>query len=188
MLSCDPRVVADFRLKRRLLVHTRSKHLPNNKFSPDEDARLLGLVGTYGKANWTHIATMMENRNPRQCRERYANYLNPALRQDVWTPDEDRLLAQKYREFGSKWNKIAKFFINRSDIALRNRWQLIERHRTKTVQNHQPIGQIVTVPEVVSIPKPESKQIVAQDFFDRVQLLDDAAAADDSPWWEFGLN
>jgi hypothetical protein len=184
-LSCDPRVAAELPFKHRLFLHSRSRHLPKNRFSRDEDERLIDLVGIYGTTNWTYIATMMENRNPRQCRERYANYLNPALRQDVWTPEEDRVLAEKYHEFGSKWNKIAKFFLNRSDIALRNRWQLIERHRTKILQTYQGMTPIGAVPDVVPIPEAESNEKVAQDFFEPIQMVNDAAA-DDSPWWEFG--
>jgi hypothetical protein len=69
----------------------------------------------------------MDSRNERQCRERWKNYINPSLRSDPWTLEEDQLVVQKYAEFGPKWNKISKFFSNRSDNAVRNRWQLMLR-------------------------------------------------------------
>jgi hypothetical protein len=112
---------------RRLLS---GKHV-KIKFTLDEDARLVDLVDEYGTDHWCTIAFIMQTRNPRQCRERYKNYLDPALRTDSWTAEEDALLEQKYEELGRKWNKIGKFFANRSDNALRNRWMLLDRHRRR---------------------------------------------------------
>jgi hypothetical protein len=101
------------------------------KFSPEEDARLLDLVAEHGTKDWMTVSALMGNRNARQCRERYKNYLDRALSNTQWTADEDRLLADKVKEFGTRWNKVAVFFTNRSDMALRNRWQMIERRRAK---------------------------------------------------------
>jgi hypothetical protein len=101
------------------------------RFTNQEDQCLLHLVAQYGTQNWRQISHLIRSRNPRQCRERYQNYLNPALRHNNWTADEDSLLEQKYREFGCKWNTIAKFFINRSDTALRNRWMVLNRRQTR---------------------------------------------------------
>jgi hypothetical protein len=74
----------------------------------------------------------MPNRNVRQCRERYKNYLAPNLRQGDWTAEEDALLTQLFMEHGAKWNTISRSFVNRSDISLRNRWQQLERRMMKT--------------------------------------------------------
>ena len=101
------------------------------KFTPEEDARLVQLVRQYGTKDWTNIAIHMGTRNPRQCRERWSNYVNPNLRTDPWTEEEDALLEEKFKEFGGKWNKIAKFFTNRSDNSLRNRWMMIVRRKSK---------------------------------------------------------
>lgn len=102
------------------------------KFTPEEDALLLTLVKEHGSKDWIKISHLMNGkRNPRQCRERYKNYINPELRKDNWTKEEDELLIQKYNEYGGKWNKIAKYFVNRSDNHLRNRWMMIARHQAK---------------------------------------------------------
>lgn len=109
-----------------------------NKFTPEEDKKLLQLVNTYGTNSWPTIASLMgTNRNQRQCRERWKNYVNPDLENgQPWTYEDDQLLVQKYEELGPKWNKIAKFFHNRSDNSIRNRWQLIIRQwERKSRQN-----------------------------------------------------
>ena len=97
------------------------------KFTPQEDQRLTSLYYSVQPTNWNVIALFMPNRTPRQCRDRWKNYLNPQLRNDPWTPEEDRLLCEKYKLYGSKWGKIAPFFVNRSDNSCRNRWQLLDR-------------------------------------------------------------
>ena len=97
------------------------------KFTPQEDQRLTSLFYSVQPTNWNVIALFMPNRTPRQCRDRWKNYLNPELRNDPWTPEEDQLLCEKYKLYGSKWGKIAPFFVNRSDNSCRNRWQLLDR-------------------------------------------------------------
>ena len=103
------------------------------KFTPEEDAQLLRLVQQFGTKDWIRISSLIGTRNPRQCRERYKNYVNPDLRVGEWTQEEDQLIEEKYKEFGAKWNKISKFFINRSDNAIRNRWMMIARHKAKAI-------------------------------------------------------
>ncbi|OHT01031.1 Myb-like DNA-binding domain containing protein [Tritrichomonas foetus] len=101
------------------------------KFTPEEDNHLLALVEKYGAKDWASISQKMQTRNARQCRERWNNYVNPALRTEPWTHEEDDLLESKYFEYGARWNKISKFFTNRSDNNIRNRWMMIYRRKTK---------------------------------------------------------
>lgn len=98
-----------------------------SKFTAEEDEKLKMLVLSHGTGSWAYIARLMGTRNHRQCRERWKNYINPALRNDPWTLEEDQLLVDKYAEFGPRWNRIARCFVNRSDNAIRNRWQLMLR-------------------------------------------------------------
>jgi hypothetical protein len=100
----------------------RSKKI-KNKWRPDEDQQLHALVDQYG-TNWNKIASFFPDRNARQCRNRWNNYVNPILDFSPLTPKEKALLAQKVTEFttgiGIGWHKIASFFRNRSDAYLRN--------------------------------------------------------------------
>jgi hypothetical protein len=102
------------------------RHL-KSKFTSDEDRMLIQLVNECGSNDWRRVSQLIVTRNARQCRERWSNYLNPALRSGEWTPEEDAMLLAKYDVFGSKWNKIAQFFENRSDLSLRNRWHRLRR-------------------------------------------------------------
>ena len=54
----------------------------------------------------------MDGRKPRQCKERYVNYLIPGCFKGQWTNDEDDLLVKLYKENGPKWSIIKKHFDN----------------------------------------------------------------------------
>lgn len=106
------------------------------KFTPEEDQKLFKLINKYGTSDWMHISEMMKTRNPRQCRERWNNYLNPKLSDEPWTTTEDFTLIAKYKEFGTHWGKISKFLKNRSSNAIRNRWNfLLKKSISRTAQN-----------------------------------------------------
>jgi hypothetical protein len=77
------------------------------------------------------IAEFVEGKNERQCRERWFNYLSPFLNTEPWTSDPDALLLQKQTEFGNKWVKIARFFPNRTDAMVKNRFGLLQRKAKK---------------------------------------------------------
>jgi hypothetical protein len=44
--------------------------------------------------------------NSKNCR--WHNHLNPEIRKDAWTPEEERALINAHKVFGNKWAEIAK--------------------------------------------------------------------------------
>jgi hypothetical protein len=163
------------------------------KFTPEEDALLSELVEEHGPKDWNAISSIMQTRNARQCRERYKNYLDPNLRSDAWTFDEDALLEEKYGEFGAKWNKIAKFFTNRSDNAIRNRWMMLDRHHARGTEPFTPgpaTPVTLVAPQTDDIipirPGPESERKAAVPEFDIFDVIrpEMAVLAEDTydPW------
>ena len=129
-----------------------------NKFTKSEDIVLINLVNELGTRDWDIIAARMPNRNARQCRERYLNYLSPNLSHEPWTPEEDRLLEQKLKEFGAKWVNISKYFKNRTDTMLKNRWLVLARRLNTTIQRRknssQQQKQETKASDKASIPQP----------------------------------
>lgn len=101
------------------------------KFFPEEDELLKDLVQKHGSSNWHLIASLMPGRNTRQVRERYLNYLKPDLKLDEWTEEEEKLLLEKYDEYGNHWKQISMYFPNRTDIAVKSKYHKMERKRLK---------------------------------------------------------
>ena len=91
-------------------------------FSRDEDQMLRELVNTYGTDNWELIASHMPQRNIRQCRERWSNFINDQVSHEKWSMEEDALLLEKYKQFGPKWKYLETFFVGRKNYAIRNRF------------------------------------------------------------------
>jgi hypothetical protein len=101
----------------------KHKHAaPRRLFTAAEDAQLLRIVDANHGQPWEVIASQMSGRTARQCRERYTNYLAPALRVADWTPAEDALLLEKVNELGSAWAVIRIHFNGRSENDIKNRW------------------------------------------------------------------
>ena len=57
-------------------------------WSLEEDATLLKLQGRYGN-RWSDIAREMGTRNGQQCAQRWRHKVNPNIRRERWTREED---------------------------------------------------------------------------------------------------
>ncbi|EAX89407.1 Myb-like DNA-binding domain containing protein [Trichomonas vaginalis G3] len=102
-------------------------HQRRNKFSEMEDNKLKELVNEHGK-DWNLIASLMEGKNVRQCRERYEKYLSDDLKQTPFTIDEDIQILTLYNQLGRQWINISKIMKGRSDVSIKARFKLLLRH------------------------------------------------------------
>lgn len=110
------------------------------KFTPYEDHIILMHVQQNGSAdNWPAVAKLLPDRTPRQIRERYVNYLSPKVNRTPFTPEEDELLLKLVSEHGTSWSKICTHFTNRTDVALKNHYNLLKR-RKKKQQSIEDVG------------------------------------------------
>ena len=108
-----------------------------SKFSQEEDDLLKTLVEKSSDLDWFSISCHFDNRNARQCRERWYNYLDPSLTKGQWSEEEDRILLEKYQEVGTHWNAISRFLHGRSGNSVRNRFLMIQRRIAKTQRLEQ---------------------------------------------------
>ena len=97
------------------------------KFTPDEDRKLKLYVNLYGTNNWGNIAAAFGERTARQLKERWFNYLDPNIDLNEWTAEEDDYLLEKVTEIGRKWRTISHIFKGRTDVHLKNRYNLVIR-------------------------------------------------------------
>ena len=135
-----------------------------NKFTPEEDEQLRRLVEINGFKDWKLVSSLMKNRTARQCRERYNDYLNPALNNCEWTMEEEKKLIDLINQYGKKWSFLKQFFPGRSDVNLKNHWPVLER-KLRAIQN---------------IPKPQKKINAKMVLFDHFIEDDDMWVSDES--------
>ncbi|KAI5528046.1 RNA polymerase II transcription regulator recruiting protein [Trichomonas vaginalis G3] len=127
-----------------------------HKFTRAEDELLKSLVQVYGETKWALISEKMQTRSPRQCRERYKNYLSPKIQNSPWTPEEENLLIQKYQQLGPKWSIISVFFAPRSDVNVKNHWAVMmnRNQREKNLAQNTEMSSQYSSPTCNS-PDPE---------------------------------
>jgi hypothetical protein len=57
--------------------------------------------------------------------------LNPGITKQKWTPKEDLIMLQLYKEYGPKWSLIAKYMPGRTDNTIKNRFNsALKMHKT----------------------------------------------------------
>lgn len=113
------------------------RHRVRKHFTEDEDDQLRQLVELHGEDDWQTVSHFMPGRDSRQCKERWSHYLSPNLRTESWTPEEDDLLNHKVQEMGRKWKVFEIFFPGRTDISIKNRYNLLERKRRRDLKKAQ---------------------------------------------------
>ena len=102
-------------------------------FSEIEDNFLTYAALKYNQKAWKKVAQFVPGRTPKQCRDRWVNYLKPSLKFDPWTDEEDQLLVSLVNTYGTHWTKMIESFPNRSTNSLKNRWYWLIKNDVKSV-------------------------------------------------------
>ncbi|CAK9441378.1 uncharacterized protein LODBEIA_P52460 [Lodderomyces beijingensis] len=98
--------------------------LRKGKWTSDEDEQLVRAFEKFG-ASWLKVASEIEGRTEDQCAKRYKEVLDPKTKDRLkpWSKEEDLLLIEQVKNFGTKWRTVCNVFESRPSLTCRNRWR-----------------------------------------------------------------
>lgn len=105
--------------------------LVKGPWTAEEDAIILKAVkdaGNLHRIKWCDVASKLEGRIGKQCRERYYNYLDSNIKRTSWTEEEDKILFELQYIIGNRWCEIAKVLPGRSENNIKNRFNSKARY------------------------------------------------------------
>lgn len=114
---------------RKRWLHSLSPTIKKCAWTVAEDNLLLSLYSIHG-TKWSAIARGIPGRTDDACSKRYREALDPHLKKDEWTPEEDRRLLQLYAIIGGKWGQLGQD-LQRSGLGCRNRYRLLSKRASK---------------------------------------------------------
>ena len=120
-------------------------------FTRSEDALLIVLRKYNPFSKWRDIATFVEGRTPRQCRERYNTYLSPSVNKAEWTKEDDERLLDLVQKNGKKWSSFQKFFPGRSSNCIKNRFNVSIKKRLLKNAMSEPNDQSSSSSEITAV-------------------------------------
>jgi len=133
------------------------------RWTVEEDKRLKLAVMVYGPKTWKKIAAFIPGRTEVQCRERWCNVIDPLLKLDEWTEEEDTKLKEAVSLHGYCWAKVALLVPPRTDNQCRRRWTVLHPQELAAAQKAGKIRKAALISNFVGRKK-ERPTIGPSDF------------------------
>jgi hypothetical protein len=137
-------------------------------WTSEQDMQLMNSIQKHGIVSWSKIAAEVEDKESKQCRERYLCHLDPLIDKSPLSDAEISTLDLAVQELGPKWSKISKerctlpTGIRRTDLQLKNVWHSQHRSalstttRKRTALEHLDETPIASLQQVSSALPPVS--------------------------------
>ncbi|KAJ1879286.1 hypothetical protein LPJ57_002924, partial [Coemansia sp. RSA 486] len=146
---------------RKRWFHSLDPTLHKGPWTAEEDDLLRQRVARF-PSQWSRVAEGIPGRTDDQCAKRWRESLDPEIDRGKWRPEEDRLLLEKFAEFGTQWQKIATFFQGRPGLHCRNRWRKIQRIISQKEKKNGPINADDLTTTLASVTESVNKRKTAQ--------------------------
>ncbi|KAL7267288.1 Pre-mRNA-splicing factor cef1 [Rhizina undulata] len=87
-----------------------------------EDEILKASVSKYGLNQWQRVSSLLARKSAKQCKARWAEWLDPSIRKVEWSRDEDEKLLHLAKLMPTQWRTIAPI-VGRTATQCLDRYQ-----------------------------------------------------------------
>ena len=121
-------------------------------WSQSEDEKIIEMKNR-GFTEWADIARVVCGRSAKQCRDRWANHLDPTIIKCEWSLEEDSELLRAHAQLGNAWTEVAKRIPGRSENAVKNRWNsaalraIRDKHKNEETSSKRKFRLILKQPK-----------------------------------------
>lgn len=117
---------------------------------------MTGPTGKGGTVNWHEVAKRVPGRDNKDCRKRYYNEHDGAVKKGTWSKSEDVRLEGLVREHGTQWAVVARRMETRSAdrtsslshatspgkvTSVLGKWQARLTGRTRMLETMEPLSE-----------------------------------------------
>eukprot|EP00834_Sanchytrium_tribonematis_P001777 NODE_46_length_32145_cov_0.918711.p4 type:complete len:614 gc:universal NODE_46_length_32145_cov_0.918711:7698-9539(+) len=81
--------------------------MSQNVWRNAEDEVLKAAVMKYGINEWSRISSLLTRKTPKQCKNRWKEYLDPTIKKVEWSAEEDEKLLHYAKLFPNQWRTIS---------------------------------------------------------------------------------
>ena len=97
----------------------------------EEEDRLLAEGQAVFGNRWSEVCKSIPGKNGQQCAQRWRHRVNPEIKKEKWSKEEDEALTRLVNQYGNSWAKIARNIPGRTDQQCMGRWK---RHLDPTIR------------------------------------------------------
>lgn len=87
-----------------------------------EDEILKAAVMKYGLNQWARISSLLTRKSAKQCKARWYEWLDPAIKKTEWTREEDEKLLHLAKLMPTQWRTIAPI-VGRTPVQCLERYE-----------------------------------------------------------------
>lgn len=155
-------------------------HYRGGVWKNTEDEILKSAVMKYGQNQWARIASLLQHKSAKQCKARWSEWLDPAIKKTEWTREEEEKLLHLVKIMPTSWRTIAPQIGRTAAQCLEHYQKLLDQARKEGNEEPGPSipvaggsapGAIDAAPET----KPARPDPVDMDE-DELEMLNEARA------------
>lgn len=125
-----------------------------------------------GLKKWAKIAKTIKSqlgidgKTGKQCRERWHNHLDPDVKKEDWTEEEEKKIFQLQKQLGNKWSEIASFVPGRTENSVKNCFYSAVRRNLRKFNRRKPESEKLKGSVKNLLKKPNVKSLLLGEIED----------------------